>query len=436
MCAVLAAGVPSSAADRKPSVLLITVDALRADRLSAYGYTRPTSPAIDDLLAHGLRFEQARTVEPLTGPAMCSMITGISPHKHGATRNGLRMQQGLESLPDILARNGWNTAGFIGTWTLKNNLTLLGTHFEHYGEVLNRKRWFGLLNSEATCDDLTDDALEWARLTRSEEPNTPLFLWVHYIEPHAPYRYHDEYAGRLGISGRGHTDSDSYDTEIAAVDESISELVGGVRKLIPAESLIIVFTADHGESLGEHSYWGHGRYLYEPSLHIPLGMTWEGEIVPATTAVQATLLDIAPTLLDLMGLGVPNDFEGISWAQAARGGIQPEERTLCFQAHKGAVHGGSHDSDKARSGGLLEVGVVSGQTKETYRMRGANLSLYDLEADPGELVNLSPSGASPSKELAACLARVSSGLGSLDHLAARKLDDETVEQLRALGYLE
>ncbi|MEJ2189792.1 MAG: hypothetical protein P8Y93_10340, partial [Acidobacteriota bacterium] len=159
-------------------------------------------------------------------------------------------------------------------------------------------------------------------------------------------------------------------------------------------------------------------------------------IVPATTAVQATLLDIAPTLLDLMGLGVPNDFEGISWAQAARGGIQPEERTLCFQAHKGAVHGGSHDSDKARSGGLLEVGVVSGQTKETYRVRGANLSLYDLEADPGELVNLSPSGASPSKELAACLARVSSGLGSLDHLAARKLDDETVEQLRALGYLE
>ena len=436
LCAALGAGVPASAADHKPSVLLITVDALRADRLSAYGYTRPTSPAIDELLAQGLRFEQARTVEPLTGPAMCSMITGISPHKHGATRNGLRMQEGLESLPRVLAQNGWNTAGFIGTWTLKNNLTLLGTHFEHYGEVLNRRRWFGLLNSEATCDDLTDDALGWARHTTSEEPGTPLFLWVHYIEPHAPYRYHGEYAGRLGISGRGHTDSDSYDTEIAAVDEAISRLVGGVRELVPAESLIIVFAADHGESLGEHSYWGHGRYLYEPSLRIPLGLTWQGEIVPATTSVQATLLDVAPTLLDLVDLGVPEGFEGISWAQAARGGVQPAERTLCFQAHKGAVHGGTHDSDKARSGGLLEVGVVNGQKKETYRVRGKKLAVYNLEEDPGEVVNLAPIGANPSNELAACLARVSSGLGSLDHLAARKLDDETVEQLRALGYLE
>ena len=432
----IGAGVPASAADEKPSVLLITVDALRADRLSAYGYSRPTSPAIDDLLAQGLRFDQARTVEPLTGPAMCSMITGISPHKHGATRNGLRMQEGLESLPRILARNGWNTAGFIGTWTLKNNLTLLGTHFEEYGEVLNRKRWFGLLNSEATCDDLTDDALSWARDTRSEEPGAPLFLWVHYIEPHAPYRYHDEYAERLGFSSRGHTDSNSYDTEIAAVDNSISHLVEGMRELIPRADLIVVFTADHGESLGEHDYWGHGRYLYEPSLRIPLGLTWEGEITPGTTTVQATLLDLAPTLLDLVDIGVPEDFEGISWADAARGGAQPDERTLCYQAHKGAVHGGTHDSDKARSGGLLEVGVVSGQTKETYRVRGKKLAVFDLETDPGELVNLAPASANPSDNLAACLARVSRGLGSLDHLAARKLDNETVEQLRALGYLE
>ncbi len=438
VCAALGAcaAAPAIAADEKPSVLLITVDALRTDRLSAYGYSRPTSPAIDGLLVQGLRFDEARTVEPLTGPAMCSMITGISPHQHGATRNGLRMQENLESLPRILARNGWRTAGFVGTWTLKNNLTLLGTHFEQYGEVLNRKRWLGLINSEADCDDLTDEALAWADSTRSEGPHTPLFLWVHYIEPHAPYRFHEEYAERLGINERGHTDSDSYDTEIAAVDEAISRLVEGIRKLVPRKDLIIVFAADHGESLGEHGYWGHGRYLYEPSLHVPLGMTWQGEIVPGTTTVQATLLDLAPTLLALVDLDVPAEFEGISWAEAARGGPLPDGRTLCYQAHKGAVHGGTHDSDKARSGGLLEVGVVSGQTKETYRVRGGKVSVFDLEADPGELVDLAPAGTNPTDALAACLARVSSGLGNLDRLATRKLDEETVEQLRALGYLE
>ena len=211
-----AGGAPAATVAERPSVLVITVDALRADHLGCYGYDRPTSPRIDSLLAEGMRFDNARTVEPLTGPAMCSMVTGIHPHDHGATRNGLRMQEGLDSLPRILARHGWRTAAFIGTWTLKHNLTLLGDHFEHYGEILKRRRWFGLLNSEATCEDLTDDAMEWAGETLRETPEKPLFLWVHFIEPHAPYRFHGRYAERLGINDDKLRRADRYDTEIAA----------------------------------------------------------------------------------------------------------------------------------------------------------------------------------------------------------------------------
>ena len=151
----------SVAAEDPPSIVVITIDALRADRLGCYGYGRETSPNIDALIDSGVRFERAWTPEPLTGPAMCSMVTGLPPHRHAATRNGLRMQAGLDSLPKILARNGWNTAGFVGTWTLKDNLTLLGEHFETFGERLERKRWFGILNSEATCEDVTEDALDW-----------------------------------------------------------------------------------------------------------------------------------------------------------------------------------------------------------------------------------------------------------------------------------
>ena len=433
---LLAVGGPVATASARPSILVITVDALRVDHLGSYGYDRATSPQIDSLLAEGMRFDNARTVEPLTGPAMCSMVTGVYPQVHGATRNGLRMQKGLDSLPRILARHGWRTAAFIGTWTLKHNLTLLGDHFEHYGEVLDRRRWFGLLNSEATCDDLTDNALEWVGETLREAPEKPLFLWAHYIEPHAPYRFHKEYAERLGVNDDKLSRVDRYDTEIAAVDQSIGRLVDGVRGMLPNEELVVVFTSDHGESLGEHDYWGHGRYLYEPSLRIPMGLVWKDRIAAGVLAPHATLLDIAPTLFELVGVEPSFDLPGTSWAGALTGGVPPGERTLCYQAHKGAVHGGSHDSERARSKGLLAVGIVREGRKEILRVQKQDHLVFLLTEDPGEVQNLVEPGGRPSDALLSCLATVSGGLGNLDRLTTKKLDEETVEQLRALGYLE
>jgi arylsulfatase A-like enzyme len=435
---IVGAAMPGDAgpASPRPSIVVITVDALRADRLGCYGYAKPTSPNIDQLMSESLLFERAWTPEPLTGPAMCSMVTGLEPHIHAATRNGLRMQPGLNSLPKILADTGWRTAAFIGTWTLKHNLTLLGDHFETYGERLNRRRWFGILNSEATCEDVTDDALDWLEGIREKERERPFFLWTHYIEPHAPYRFHEQYADRLGINDDQLTKSDRYDSEIAAVDESIGRLLERVRELVADENLIVVFTADHGESLGEHSYWGHGRYLYQPSLRIPLGIVWRGVISAGTVHSQATLLDLMPTLLELVGADIPEDLPGASWAGTARGGDELAERAGCYQAHRGAVHGGSHDSDRKRSRGLLWAGVIEGDRKEMMKVSRQLIQIYDLAADPGELDSLAEIDATPSDALAACFARVSEGLGSLDRLAAQKLDDETVEKLKALGYLE
>jgi arylsulfatase A-like enzyme len=428
--------ITSDSASPRPSVVVITVDALRADHLGSYGYWRSTSPNIDRLMSEGLRFERAWTPEPLTGPAMCSMVTGLEPHAHAATRNGLRMRSGLNSLPKTLADNGWKTAAFVGTWTLKNNLTLLGEHFETYGERLERRRWFGILNSEATCEDVTDDALDWLGEERKNGPEKPFFLWVHYIEPHAPYRFHKQYADRFDVNHDKLTKKDRYDTEIAAVDESIARLLAGVRQAVDDKGLMVVFTADHGESLGEHNYWGHGRYLYEPSLRIPLGISWKGVIPAGTVSSQATLLDLMPTLLELVGVEVPEDLPGTSWAKTALGADEPVERVGCYQAHRGAVHGGTHDQDRKRSKGLLWVGVIEGERKEIVKVSRQVIQIYDLAADPGELETRAPVGARPSDVLAACLARVAKGLGSLDNLATQKLDDETVEQLKALGYLE
>jgi arylsulfatase A-like enzyme len=424
------------AADDRPSVLVITVDALRADHLGGYGYERPTSPNIDRLLSDGLHFDRAWTPEPLTGPAMCSMITGLQPQEHAATRNGLRMKPGLDSLPKILAERGWRTAAVVGTWTLKDNLTLLGEHFDNYGERLRRRRWFGILNSEATAEDVTNDALEWLNDSDKKDSASPFFLWVHYIEPHAPYRFHEKYAERLSINDDKLTRLDRYDTEIAAVDDSIGRLLAGVQKMGHDDNLVVVFTADHGESLGEHDYWGHGRYLYEPSLRIPLGISWRGRIPAGRISSQATLLDLAPTLLELGGVDVPEELPGQSWAGTARGGDALAERTMCYQAHRGAVHGGTHDNERKRSKGLLWVGMIEADRKELIQVNRQYLQTFDLGADPGELENLASTGSRPSDQLLACFAEISTGLGALDRLATQKLDDETVEQLKALGYLE
>jgi arylsulfatase A-like enzyme len=435
VCVVLLCLASAASAERPRAVVIVTVDALRADRLSAYGYSRKTSPAVDALLDDGVRFDAARTVEPLTGPSMCSMITGVEPHEHAATRNGLRIREGLDSLPKVLAGHGWKTAAFVSNWTLKDNLTRLGEHFDEYSEVFTRRRWFGLLNSEASADDVTDGALEWVTDHTKSPAASPFLIWVHYVDPHAPYRFHQEYADRLGITDRDPKRSDRYDTEVAKVDAAIGRLIDGIEGRVAADETIVVFAADHGESLGEHDYWGHGRYLYEPSLRIPMGMRWKGTIEQRVINRQATLLDVAPTVLDLLGFERPETFTGVSWAEAVKGGGLPVERAICYQAHKGAVHG-EHDDDRKRSKGLLSVGVVREDRKEILRVKNNTHMLFDLAADPGEIASLVNDNGPPSDELLECLGTISEGLGALDRLTSKKLDDETIEQLKALGYIE
>jgi arylsulfatase A-like enzyme len=404
----VAGGLGSAAGQDRPSIVLITVDTLRADRLSGLGYERPTSPHIDALLATGAVFTEARTVEPLTSPALCSLLTSLEPHHHGSTRNGLKMRTDLDSLGKILGRSGWTTAAFT------------------------RKRWLGLLNSEATAEDVTDSALKWLHGHRSRSPDDPFLLWVHYVEPHAPYRFHAEYASRLGIARHSSSPSDHYDTEIAAADHAIGSLLKGLGDRSP----IIVFAADHGESLGDHGYWGHGRHLYEPSLKIPMAISWPGRITPKRVEGQALITDITPTLLDLVGLAVPDSFAGASWASTlTRDTPASVRRGACFQAHRGAVQV-KHDSNRARSLGLLAVGYVEGNRKEILRIRSKEHLVFDLAADPEEKNNLVDSQSEATDDLLRCVGETVEGLEQVDRMTPTALDNESREKLRALGYLE
>jgi arylsulfatase A-like enzyme len=345
------------------------------------------------------------------------------------------MRPGLPSLPAILDAHGYQTAAFVANWTLKDKLSGLGAHFEDYREVFTRKRWLGLMSDEATARDVNAEALAW--LEPRAGRRRPFFVWVHYVEPHAPYRFHPEYAERLGIEKKGEAGrSDRYDTEIAFVDEAAGELLAWIdARPEVARRTLIVFTADHGESLGEHDYWGHGRNLYEPGLRVPLALAWPGRLRPAAIDAPATLLDVAPTVLGLAGVEVTSGLRGFDWSPVLAGGAPPPAgRVTRYQAHKGAVLS-AQEARQARRGGLLEVGILDGGRKEVLRIQnGREHRLHDLAADPAETRNLAAGNDEPSEPLGAWRDAVEHGLATAPDLPPVEIDEESAKKLRALGY--
>jgi arylsulfatase A-like enzyme len=435
-CAALvpAAAGPAAADGARPNVVVVTVDTLRADSLSAYGYSRPTSPAIDRLLRSGALFADARTVEPLTAPALISMLTSLEPDVHGASRNALPMHAGLESLGTHLRRHGYRSAAFVSSWILRSRLTGLADHFDSYQEILTRKRWWGLVGEEASAAQVNEVALRWlGRAAPAAARRAPLLLWVHYVDPHAPYKARRRFAQRLGVSRLLPPARDRYDTEVAYVDAHVGELVEALsRETMLGANTLFVFASDHGESLGEHGTWGHGRNLYEEAVRIPLGFAWSGRLAPLRIEAPASILDVAPTVLGLLGLAVPEAMAGFDWSGVFAGAPAPD-RPIWLQAHQGVALGRRRDRVQ-RLDGLLELGVVFRGHKQSWRLAERQLLTFDLRRDARELDNLTGSESAPPPHLDGRLRRVVARLGART-TPGPELDAAELETLRALGYL-
>ncbi len=430
------AGAATAPAASQPHVLLVSIDTLRAMNMGSYGYERNTSPNLDRLLESGARFDNARTVEPLTAPALASMVTSLQPHEHGSTRNGLRIRENLFSFSKSLGRRGYKTAAFLGNWTLKPELSGLDEHFDTYETILNRKRWFGLLKSEATADDLVARSVAWLD-THLESSDRPFLLWVHMIEPHAPYRAWPEYFEQIGVKRGGSLlSTKNYDSEIAYADDRTQWLLDAVYERVAPEDVLVVFFSDHGESLGEHGYLGHGRNLYEYSLKIPLGFSWPGKIEPRVVTEPASIIDVAKTTLGLLGLETPDFLGGYDWSGVLlRDEAGPEARVTWHQAHRSSVEP-QEDQTELRARGLLQVSRFAAGQKEHFRVNDNRRRLFDLASDEFEKNDLSPKGAKPSPELREWLQAVRSGLVVADDLPPPNLTDDDLDALRALGYID
>ncbi|HOZ46043.1 MAG TPA: sulfatase [Candidatus Hydrogenedentes bacterium] len=289
-CVVLAAILAA------PNVVFLSVDTLRADHLGCYGYDKPTSPNIDRLADESLVFEDCVCEVPLTAPSFGSMLTSLYPRMTGTTRNGLRMPGYVRTVAEIFREAGYSTFCVQSNWTLKADLFAIDRGFDLYDDAFHQKRW-GVVNPERYADEVTDVALD--RLA-NVDTSRPFFCWIHYSDPHAPYRFHSTHQP----SGRPRFWLDSptkarakYDSEVAFADEHVGRLLAA----IPRENTFILFVADHGESLYEHDYLGHGRRIYQTSLHIPL-MVRGPNIEPGRTPKPARAIDVGTTLLALAGL--------------------------------------------------------------------------------------------------------------------------------------
>jgi arylsulfatase A-like enzyme/predicted Zn-dependent protease len=280
--------LPSSAR----SLLLVSLDAVRADRLGCYGHAGARTPNLDALAARGLRFAQATTVAPLTLPAHASLLSGAFPSRHGVRDNaGFPLARDLPVLAEVLRERGYRTGAFVGSVTLGPH-TGLDRGFERYDVGPESARSGAVVVGRA---------VEWL-----EEGRGPFFAWVHLHDPHAPHQAPEPYPSQFPPTPEG-----AYDAEIAWSDALLGRLLDALRSSGRLDRAVVAVAADHGESLGEHQERGHGFFVYDATVQVPLIVAASG-LAPRTVSDQVSIVDVMPTVLELLGAPVPAAVQGRS----------------------------------------------------------------------------------------------------------------------------
>jgi choline-sulfatase len=381
------------------SVLLITLDTLRPDALGWVSGSNET-PALDRLASAGFRFPAAVAPVPLTFPSHASMLTGVLPRRMGLRDNGETLGSTPRTLGEALRESGRATAAFVSGYPLSHAFGLdrgFGVYDDRFpegeGEALERR-----------ASETTSAALAWLATARK-----PWFLWVHYYDPHYPYEPPREFRPR---GPRG-----AYDGEVAFADHAIGELLSRAEASAEAD-LLTVFAGDHGESLGEHGEGTHGFFVYDATVLVPLVFRGRG-IAPAGSRAAARLVDVAPTILELVGLPRSPGIDGVSLVPTLRGGVQsiPPAYVETFQPW--TSYGWSPLKSLRREGWKL--------------IAAPRPELYDLESDPREERNVFESERDRAREMEIARRAVES-LPAVGNSTATA-DSEAVAKLRSLGYV-
>ncbi len=397
--------------DGRPSVLLITVDTLRADRLGCYGYESAQTPNIDRLASEGVLFEQVGAQAPVTLPSHATILTGLTPATHGLHDNStFSLSDTVTTVAEVFREAGYRTAAVIGAYVLARQFGL-GQGFVAYEdsfpqpeEPRNTAHFV-----ERPAGDVTDIALRWLGAHGDEA----FFLWLHYFDPHFPYTPPAAFGERFAES--------PYDGEIAYVDHEVGRVLQYLGQLGMDGTPLILFTADHGEGLGEHGEETHSQFLYETTLRVPLIIRWTGRIASGVRVGGfVRTQDIVPTMLELVGLPAQSGVEGQSLVRVIRGAV-PRDTLATGETLLPFYHFGLSP-------------LVSVRTSTWKYVEAPEPELYNLVEDPGESQNV----ASTFPGIAAQLSDAARGYSGRVVGAGsghRFVSEEQEQKLQALGYL-
>ncbi len=395
------------------SLVLITIDTLRADRLGCYGDPDGLTPNLDRLAGEGVLFEDASTAVPITLPSHATLLTGRYPTATGVLDNGTyALPDDDVTLAESLRDAGWDTAAVIAAFPLKRRFGL-DQGFRIYDDAIEpppgRPQPRMRVNFvERDARAVTDRALEvWRALDAGRR-----FLWVHYFDPHLPYAAPPPFAGRH---------ASPYDDEVAFADAEAGRLLEAIRADDPAAVVVVV--ADHGEALGDHGELNHGLFLYQSTVHVPMIVRAPGRL-PAGRRVTApvSLADVAPTLWALLGVPAPADVDGADLLPLVGGG-PPPERPVYAETYLPRLEYRFSELKMLRRGPIKYIDAPRPE-------------LYDLVGDPREADDLSArrsaDAAAMADRLRGFLAEAAPDAGARARTA---LDPETEAKLRSLGYL-
>ncbi len=439
------------AAGNRLNVLLITIDTLRADHLGVYGYRRPTSPRMDALARGGAVFEEAYTYWPKTRGSFVAMLTGRRASQTGYSKTHPLLLGMNPTLAGVLKAAGYATAATVDNANLAKALGY-AQGFDAYRETWEEP---ALASEIDRTRAITGDGVRYLAAARPEQP---FLLWLHYVNPHAPYTppppfdtaFLDEEAKggpRLGVVPGPHGGIPKswavagqdrlgyyvaqYDGEIATVDQEVGRVLDALAASAVKDRTLVMLASDHGESLGEHDYFfDHGENLFDPSLRIPLIVAGPGVKAGHRSGVLASTLDLVPTVLDAVKVSYPPDVAGESVWPAAQGGSRPNRARLQAQNDRNLI------------------GVWDRQYKivATPEGDGTSYALFDRKADPGETRDQAKARPedlrTQKRELELFRERVDGEWARTRRLVEGqpspgvKLSREACERLKAMGYVQ
>ncbi len=452
LCALLSACAPGVAEPPPPAarnVLLIVVDTLGAEHVGAYGGAART-PNIDRLARDGVQFDAAIATAPWTQPSIASLFTSLMPTQHGVVKLNDSLSDEPLTLAEALQARGMRTHGVIS-----HVLMLPKYGFAQGFDTYDARGARG--HDELSSDVVTDGAIEWLDGWASEASAAPFFLFAHYFDPHYVYRHHPDFPHTKEYDGpvrssmpiwelrdmRVELDAadmahlvDLYHEEVAFTDHHIGRLLDRIDELGVADDTLVVFTADHGEEFMRHGWIGHTRTLFDELVRVPLIVRLPGEPHPRRVASPVSSLDVAPTIVRLLGGEPAPGWTGHALDALVRGGEASEPTRFVFSE---VSYGPKKQATERRAAEKQahKTALVAGNLKLVHDKLDDTWQFYDRERDPEELRDLADTVGDELdtlvERLRAFEARLADSARTPEPLDA---DPAEIEELRKLGYVD